>query len=155
MIVRPYRESDAAELATVFRRAVTETAAAFYAPEQIAAWIFDPPEAADIHAKNTDGRMAFVAADNGDFPIGWIDLEQDGHVDMLFVNPDWTGKGAASALHAALLHSAQEQRIHRLFVEASEAAKPVFTHWGYTLLHRRDFTLNGVAVYNYAMERLL
>ncbi len=152
MRVRPYRESDAAELALIFQRAVSETASRFYPPDQIAAWLFDPPEAADIHAKNTDGRAAFVATDSGNVPVGWIDCERDGHIDMMFVSPDWTGKGVASALHANVLGLAHARRINRLYVEASEMARHIFAHWGYSLLYRREFELNGVTVHNYAME---
>ena len=155
MIVRPYRLSDAPALALIFRRAVSETAARFYSAEQIAAWLFDPPEAGDIHEKNSDGRQALVAVDDNDVPCGWIDLESNGHVDMLFVSPDWAGRGVASLLHTELVRRAHELGIKRLFVEASEGARPIFGHFGFRLLQRRDFDLNGTATHNYAMEKLL
>ena len=41
----------------------------------------------------------------------------------------------------------------RLYVEASEFAKPFFARKGFALLHRNDFTMDGVAVHNYAMEK--
>jgi putative acetyltransferase len=153
--IRPYRSSDAAALAEVFHHAVSITGARYYAPAEIAAWLFDPPDAESIHAKNSDGRLALVAANDEDHPVAWIDLEGDGHIDMLFCDPDWTGKGIASRLYSALEHEALRQGITHLTVEASEGARPVFAHWGFATLHRREVGIGGIAIHNYAMSKAL
>lgn len=155
MNIRSYLPSDAAALAAIFNRAVSITAAGHYAPEQIAAWLGGGMEAEETQVRCGDGRLVLVAADETGTAIAFIDLEADGHVDMLFVDPDHVGKGVASALYAELESRARAQGVARLYVEASELARPAFAHWGFTLLHRRDFTLNGVAISNYAMEKRL
>ncbi len=127
----------------------------FYSPEQITAWLFDPPDALSVDAKNSDGRLALVAVDDDDRPIAWIDLESNGHIDMLFCSPEHSGKGVASALYRALEQEARAMNLSRLFVEASEGARPVFGHWGFKTLHRRDFVDNGQPVHNYAMAKLI
>jgi putative acetyltransferase len=151
--IRPYRADDAAVLAEVFHRAVSITGAKFYTPEQISFWLFDPPDAESIDAKNSDGRLALVAVGENDRPIAWIDLEPGGHIDMLFCAPEHAGKGVASVLYRNLEQHARAMNLSRLFVEASEGARPVFEHWGFRTLHRRDIVENGRAIHNYAMEK--
>ena len=63
-----------------------------------------------------------------------------------------SARGIASGLYAQLEASACQRDMPRLYVEASEPAKPFFARKGFALLHRNDFTMDGVAVHNYAME---
>lgn len=155
MTLRPYQPSDAPALATIFTRAVTILAARHYTPEQIAAWAGAAATPEETHARCSDGRTVWIAVNVDDHPIGFIDLEADGHIDMLFVDPHHAGQGVAAALYAALEAQARARHITRLFVEASEMARPVFARFGFALLHRRGITLDGVAVHNYAMEKRL
>lgn len=155
MNVRKYEASDAAALADVFNRAVAEIASAAYKPEQIVAWLGGGMEAGETDVRCSDGRSVWVATDDTDTAIAFIDLEDDGHIDMLFCQPEWAGRGIASALYAQLEASARQRGMPRLYVEASELAKPFFARKGFALLHRNDFTMDGVAVHNYAMEKRL
>jgi putative acetyltransferase len=41
----------------------------------------------------------------------------------------------------------------RIFVEASELARPLFERRGFTLLARNDLVLDGVDIHNYRMEK--
>lgn len=152
---RPYRAGDAAALADIFRRAVSITGARSYPPEEIAAWLSDPPDAESIAIKNSDGRLALVAVNSEDRPVAWIDLEATGHIDMLFCDPLWTGKGVGSQLFREIERAARQRGISNLTVEASEGARPVFAHWGFDLLHRRDFKIGGQPIHNYAMVKRL
>jgi putative acetyltransferase len=54
-----------------------------------------------------------------------------------------------------VLEHARAAGISRLFVEASENARPVFERAGFIVMRRRDFDVGGVAIHNYAMERTL
>ena len=155
MQIRVYRSSDAAAVADIFNRAVAEIASAVYTPEQIAAWLGGGTEAEETHVRCSDGRAVWVAADDTDIAIAFIDLEDNGHIDMLFCQPQWVGRGIASALYAELDASARQRGISRLYVEASEIAKPFFARKGFALLHRNDFIMNGVATHHYTMEKRL
>jgi len=42
----------------------------------------------------------------------------------------------------------------RLYTEASELARRLFARKGFTVLKRQDLVVNGVAMHNYAMEKL-
>ena len=155
MHIRPYTAADAALLADIFNRAVAVIGARHYSPEQIAAWLDGGMEGDETHARCSDGRLVLVAVDAADAAVAFADLEDNGHIDMLFVAPEWAGRGVASALLDEVLRQARARGITRVHVEASEAARPVFLRKGFALLHRREFTRAGTQLHNYAMDRLV
>ena len=153
--IRPFRLADAAGVAGIFHRAVEGIAPRHYTPGQIAAWLSDPPTAQSVAEDSCDGRQVFVVADGDDKPVAYIDLEPDGHIDMLFCLPEAAGRGLGSALCVRVEQAARQAGMTRRYVEASELAKPVFQRHGFSVLARRDFDLAGAAVHNYAMEKRL
>ncbi len=155
MRIRDYETRDAPALADVFNRAVAEIASTAYSPEEIAAWLGGGMEAGETHVRCSDGRTVWVAVDNADTAIAFIDLEDDGHIDMLFCQPQWAARGIASGLYAQLEVSARQRGMPRLYVEASELAKPFFAHKSFALLQRNDFAMGGVAMHHYTMEKRL
>ena len=108
MRLRLYIASDAAALADTFNRAVAEIASSFYTPEQIAAWLGGGMEAGETHVRCSGGRAVWAAVDESDTAIAFIDLEDGGHIDMLFCQPQWAARGIASALYAQLEASARQ-----------------------------------------------
>lgn len=87
--------------------------------------------------------------------VGYGDLESDGHIDHLYCRPEAAGTGVAATLLEELITRARDSGIERLYVEASELARGLFERRGFTVLHRRDFDVRGVAIHNYAMEKQL
>ena len=142
-------------MAAVYERAVRQIGARHYAPEQIEAWVGQGPRAERFRQKITDGRRGWVAVDDASRVMGFVDLEADGHIDFLYVDPDAAGQGAATLLLDELERVARSAGITRLYVEASEPARRVFERRGFMVTARRDFDISGVAIHNYAMERLL
>ena len=96
-----------------------------------------------------------VAADEYDIPHVYADLEIDGHIDHLYCAPEVAGLGVASALYDELEEIAREERMDRLYTEASEAARRLFLRKGFAFSRKREFDINGVSFHNYAMEKLL
>ena len=60
----------------------------------------------------------WVAA-RGPLVEGFITLEPEGHIDMLYVDADLQGRGIASALLGRLTASARSQGLTQLSTEAS------------------------------------
>jgi putative acetyltransferase len=85
----------------------------------------------------------------------FIDLQEDGHIDMMFCAPEHAGQGLAAQLFSSLEQEARRRGLPRLHVEASEMAKPFFERRGFALVRRNDFMLEGVPIHNYHMEKLL
>ncbi|HEX8620410.1 MAG TPA: GNAT family N-acetyltransferase [Allosphingosinicella sp.] len=155
MPIRPFRPEDAPALARIFHAAVHQVAALHYSTEQVNAWAPAVAEAQRFVDRGSDGRILLVAADESDRPLAYGDVERDGHIDHLYCRPDVAGTGVASALYDRLEAAARESGIGRLHVEASEPARRFFLRKGFRLLRRRDFTLGGVAIHYFAMEKRL
>ena len=153
--IRLYRSSDAPIIADVFRRSVEGVGTRDYSAEQVAAWAGLAPDETAVRARCEDGRTVWVAVDEMDRPISYIDLETDGHLDHLYAAPEAVGQGVAAALYQELEGFARSKGISRIFVEASEAAKRFFSRNGFSVVKRRDFDVAGVPMHNYAMEKML
>ena len=153
--IRPYRDADAAALAAVFEQAVREIASRDYSPSQIAAWIGDEPRESRFRQKMADGRRCWVAVDDQDRVTAFVDLEPDGHIDVLFADPAVAGRGVTGALLDVLEQAARESGLSRLYVEASEPARRFFLKQGFAEIARRDFRLAGVPIHNFRMEKRL
>lgn len=148
--IRRFRAADAPRLAAIYHVAVHAIGARFYTAAQCRAWSPAPPDPSAYVAKAAQ-RAFLVAVDAADVPIGYGDLEPDGHIDHLYCHPDHAGTGIGSAVCAALIAAARHDGIPLLYVEASEAARGVFERQGFVLEHRRDFAVAGIAIHNYRM----
>ncbi len=155
MNIRRYRTFDAPALSEIFVSSVRALGPAFYSAEQVDAWASISPTADQIHIRCTDGRTMLIAVNDADHPLAFGDIEGDGHIDVLYCSPEMAGKGIMSALYDALEDIAIKRKLNRLFVEASEAAKPLFEKKGFQVRARRELSIGNVAIHNYAMEKML
>jgi len=151
--VRPYQSSDAAALSALYEASVRGLGARDYAPAQIEAWASLAPSADDLDGRMADGRSRLVAVTKD--IAGFIDMEVDGHIDLLYVAPDATGLGVARTLLETAEALAPLSGARRLYAEASETARPVFERLGFSVIARRDFEVAGVPIHNWAVEKTL
>lgn len=155
MKLRHYRPEDAGALALIMRRSIESLGPRHYATEQVAAWAAAAPDASEMALRLGDGRTVLVAIDAHDHAVAFGDLEADGHIDLLFALPEAAGKGVAAAILEALEMVARTDALMQLTVNASDAAKGLFTRQGFTLIARNNLTLDGVAIHNWRMEKSL
>ncbi len=150
MNLREYTGADAEATLGVFFRAIRETAAADYSPEQVAAWASDDLDldawaasraAAHTHVAVIDGRV-----------VGFTDLDDNGHIDMMFVDPDFGRQGVATTLLAATMTRARQRGLVALTTHASLTAKPFFEQHGFLVTEERHFVHGGVETMNFAMR---
>ena len=142
-------------MADVYERSVRAIGPADYTPAQINVWIGRGANADRFRTRLADGRQCWVARDADDGLQGFIDLEPDGHIDFLYVTPEYAGTGLAGRLLDTLERAGSDHGLSRFYVEASEAARRFFLKRGYVETSRRDFVVEGVPIHNYAMERNL
>ena len=151
--IRDYRSPhDAASTHAVYRSAITRTASADYEPTQITAWAGD--EHPDL--ERWDGRRAaahaFVAIVDGEV-VGFVDLLDDGLVDMLFVHPGVGRRGVARRLLDTVKQEARSAGLSTLHTHASRTARPAFERLGFRFSAARpDNRVNGVVVPNDEMR---
>lgn len=153
--IRPFRPADAAAIADLTLDSIRAVGSHSYSNEQVDAWAARHPGPERFLRHHTDGAHICVAADANDCPVAYALLETDGHLDMLYCHPDHTRRGLADRLLDAAEQIASSLDLERLYTEASELARPAFERAGYVVQHRRDFEIEGVAIHNFAMEKLL
>ena len=151
VIVRDYGSEDAASLCRLFFETVRSVNRADYSEEQVRAWAPEVPDAETWHERMS-GRHTLVAEKEGR-TVGFAELEEDGHLDMLYVHKDAVGRGVGSRLYAAVEERARGLGSGRLFTEASITARPFFERRGFAVLGRNVVTQHGVELVNFSMEK--
>lgn len=151
--LRPYRPDDAAALLALFRDTIRRVNSRDYSPEQIAAWAPDDIDTARWSGR-FEGRFVPVAEEAGR-PVGFAELESNGHIDRVFISADHQRRGIGRQLLAAVVAEARRVGLARLFTEASITARPFFEAQGFVVLAPQVVTCRGAELVNYRMERVL
>jgi putative acetyltransferase len=151
--VRPYRPDDAPALLALFRDTIRCVNSRDYSPAQVAAWASDDIDAA-YWAGRFAGRFVPVAEEAGR-PVGFAELEADGHIDRVYVSADHQRRGIGRRLLAAILAEARRVGLARVFTEASITARPFFEAQGFVVLAPQVVTCRGAEFVNYRMEQVL
>ena len=151
--LRPYRPADAPALLALFRDTIRRVNSRDYSPAQIAAWASDDIDTAGWFERFT-GRFVPVAEEDGR-PVGFAELEPDGHIDRVYVSADHQRRGIGQLLLAAVVAEAQRVGLTRLFTEASITARSFFESQGFAVLAPQVVTCRGAEFVNYRMERVL
>ena len=100
-------------------------------------------------------NATFVAVSDDDAPVGWIELEPDGHVEMLYCAPEAAGRGVAPQLYAAAEALARERGLTRLTTAASQFAESFFLKHGWTGDEGETVVRFGVAIERARMSKTL
>lgn len=130
--VRPARPGEAAEIAALLRRSITELCAADHqgdpaaldswlankTPETVAAWIADPRQR--LVAAELDGRLAGVGA-----------AHEDGRILLNYVSPDCVGRGVGSAVMGELEGWLRGRGQAEARLEATRTARGFYRARGY------------------------
>ena len=138
----------------MFLDAVTVTASSDYSPEQIAAWAAaDERTIEEWHRSrsNTDTVVAIV----DDRVVGFSDVNAEGYIDMMFVDPRVTRRGVASALIAEVSRHATILGATYLSTDASITARPFFEHHGFHVVAEQHPIYRGIKLTNYRMAKQL
>lgn len=151
--IRPYETADAANPASLFRDSVRSIAARDYTARQLQAWAPDVIDEGKF-GQRCETKMTWVAEVGGRI-AGFSDLEPDGHVDMLYVHPDFQRRGVARALLHHVEERARRMNLRRLHTEASITARPALEAMGYRVIVPQTVTFRGESLMNYRMEKSL
>lgn len=153
MEIQSYSDKWACEVADLFHESVHAVDPGLYLEEQKAAWAPMPPDYGYWSRRLSD-KKPFVAVIEGRV-AGFMELDEDGHIDCVYTHPDFQGRGVASALYERLLREAERRYIGRLYVEASLVAKAFFEHRGFSVVRKNEVQRNGVSLVNFSMEKHL
>jgi GNAT superfamily N-acetyltransferase len=151
--IRSYEAGDAPALARLFYETVHAVNQADYSPEQLRAWAPEIPDPEAWHARMSS-RCTLVAEEDGAV-VGFVELERDRHLDMLYLHKDAVGRGVGSRLYRAVEQIAWERGLGRIFTEASITARPFFERQGFRVVGEQAIALRGARLTNFAMEKSL
>jgi GNAT superfamily N-acetyltransferase len=155
MRVRPYRDMDAPMLMRLFHDTVHTVCRADYDAAALAAWSRPPGLDPAVWRTRFAGTRPWVAVDANDTPLGFLELDRDGHVDCCYVDHRRQRRGVGTLLMQQALAVAAATRIARLTAEVSITARPFFAHHGFVVVRPQDVRRNGATLRNYVMERML
>lgn len=99
-------------------------------------------------------RLTLVAEEGGEV-VGFAELEEDGHLDMLYLRKDAVRRGVGQRLYRAVEQEARGQGLGRIFTEASVTARPFFERQGFRVTQAQTVLVRGVSLTNFAMEKYL
>jgi putative acetyltransferase len=152
--VRLYRDGDAQPLCELFFRSVREVGPAKYDDAQVRAWAQDVPDAAAWGARMRENDT-FVAVRDDGVPVGWIELETGGHVEMLYCAPEAAGRGVAAQLYATAERLARERGLAQLTTDASRFAESFFRKHGWRVDEHETVICFGVEIQRARMSKSL
>ena len=145
MIIRKYQPSDCRELTELFYNTVHNVNAKDYTKEQSDAWA---TEQIDLEKWNESLQEHFsVVALDGDFIVGFEEIDKKRDLDLLFVHTDYQKKGIASAICNQLEQAYQGD----ITTHASITAKPLFEKRDYKTLKEQQVERQGIFLTNYLM----
>ena len=151
--LRSYQPDDAPALLALFRDTIRRVNTRDYSPTQVAAWASDDIDTVRWFGR-FNGRFVPVAEEAGR-PVGFAELEANGHIDRVYVSADHQRRGIGRRLLNALVAEAHQVGLTRLFTEASITARPFFEAQGFTTLAPQVVTCRGAEFVNYRMERMI
>jgi len=152
-MIRQYGADDLPAVLEVFTRSVHETCNRDYTPEQLIAWAPESPNR-DSWKERFSTDQTWVYETSGQIS-GFMRIEEDGHIDLLYVHPQFQRQGIATALLNKLQDWASAHRVNRLYTEASITARPFFERSSFRVVQAQQVKFRGIVFDNFVMERQL
>lgn len=152
MHLRRYKPGDAGALAAVYYDAVRNGAGS-YTEEQRAAWAPRIPDADEFGARLAS--MFVMIAEVRGKPIGFMAMQPDGYIDLVFVLHKNRSQGAFRQLYETIETHARGNNLCRLWTHASLMAKPAFAARGFRVIRYERVVRSGQTLDRAGMEKLL
>jgi len=151
--IRLFKRADTPAMITLFQRSIREVASDHYTSEQIKVWAPDVIEG-EAWTKRCQSRPTWLAW-SGVQLAGFVDLEGDGHLDLLYVSPDFQRCGVAKLLYQQVEKQAILQGNSKIYVEASLSARGFFEGQGFSVMKEQQVERGGQVLVNFKMVKLL
>lgn len=134
------------DLIRIFELSIKKTCNKDYSEEQIAAWLSGADR--DKWVSMFESHYSLVAF-LGEKPVGFGDISDGGHLNMLYVHPRYQRRGIATLICDRLEKHVQKD----ITVDASYTAKDFFLKRGYKVMMEQTVYRKGVALDNFKMSK--
>jgi putative acetyltransferase len=146
-----FRPEDVAEIAQLFRDAISVTAANAYSPQQLAAWAKSADDESAFSLALNEGWVRIAVDDDG--IIGFAQINMPGHIAMLYTAPRAARRGVATQLLDDMLVLGEAMGAQNITTEASSIARPLFAHFGFVDQGEEVVERHGERFTRYRMQR--
>lgn len=153
MIVRNFHKTDTKTLIELFRETVHRVCCADYSVEQLKAWAPDIIDES-VWESRFEKSYTLVAEENG-VVLGFANLENDGNIDMFYVNAQTQGKGVGKTLLRHLEKHAKDLKLEKITSDVSLTARKFFQHSDFHTDEEYIKVRNGVEFKNTLMSKRL
>jgi putative acetyltransferase len=148
-MIREYEPRDLSAIIDLFGRAVRQLAAHDYSAEQISIWAPQDPDVSTWEDRLSKG-VVLVFLQKGRL-AGFIRMENEHHLDLLYVHPEFQRQGVARALFARALKWAMGQGATQLISDVSITARPFFERMGFHVAQLQTIEREGIQLRNFRM----
>lgn len=153
VLIRSYKEDDAPFLAAIYFNTIHIINAKDYSLEQVNAWA--PTSSLDAEDwRKKWRRIPPIIATLDQKVVGFVEFEENGHIDCFYCHHEYQGCGVGTALMKAVENKAYKLNINRIYSEVSITAKPFFEAKGFSVVKEQSVNLRGVVLTNFIMEKL-
>lgn len=148
---RTYTRQDAAAVAAAFRESVRGIGIEQYTAEQVRVWSAFPYDMDEFRERLAQG-LTVVAEDNQRI-VAFGQLNPKDHVEFMYAVKSHSRSGLATAIYRQLECRAVEEKVTRLYTEASRIARPFFLKQGFTVNKPEIVYREGVAFERFQMSK--
>ena len=149
----PYNFCSFCETADLYHASVHAIDPAIYTEKQQEAWAPTPPNYDAWHERLKITQPFLALVENK--IVGFIELEDDGHIDCAYTHPHYQKCGVMTHLYNYIELYAYEKKHPRLYVEASFIIQSFIEKRAFRTICENTLVRNGCILTNYSMEKIL
>lgn len=153
ILLRAATMSDLPAMLQLFTDTIFAVCKDDYSPEQIKAWS-SSVEQAQVWQEKISAQYFLIAALERKI-VGYASLENNKHVDLLYVHKDYQRQGIADKLYSELEKEAVRRNATAIHSFVSKTAKPFFEKNKFKLIEEQKNIRQGIEIINYKMSKEL
>ncbi|MCB1474416.1 MAG: GNAT family N-acetyltransferase [Rhodobiaceae bacterium] len=151
-LIRPLESADLGRISTIYKTSIEELASGHYDAEQRAAWKAASENELEFASRL---RAGTVLVATGERVAGFASLLGNDTLDMLYVDPLFARRGAATVLCDMLETVAHVRGADLMTAEVSDAAAGFFLKRGFLVGERHFVSRNGARLARTTMRKVL
>lgn len=152
MHFRKAETEDLHEIGQLFKRSIEGLCTKEYSPAQIQAWS-SSIENTEAWLNKIEQSFFLLAISNTNSLTGMISFIQPNYLDLLFVDPEYAGKGIARAMFEHFEDEALKTFSGFLEVHSSDTAKGFFLKNGFSILAEEVTQRKGIDLRRWYMNK--
>ena len=87
--------------------------------------------------------------------VGFCTLQNNNHIDLLFVHRDFQRMGIARVLYGLTENEARKNQASEITANVSKTARPFFEQQGFRVVSAQTVELHGIELRNFRMKKPL